>query len=86
MLRWLRRLLAVVIVVASVGVMVAALTPQGRTAYHTLLFITQVVPSLPTLTAFQPDPVRTRVVVPTPEGPRDIGTEIALHSPPERPR
>lgn len=54
----------------AVGVVLTAATAQGRTAVETLLFIPQVVPSVPVKpqTWFAPDPVRSAVAYPTADG------------------
>ena len=54
----------------AVGVVLTAATAQGRTAVSTLLFIPQVVPSVPVKPQawFAPDPVRSAVAYPTADG------------------
>ena len=78
MLRWLRRIVIALLAVVILVVLFLALTPQGRAAVNTALFITQIVPDIPAMTWFQPEPIRTRVQVPTPEGLR----EADLYRPP----
>jgi hypothetical protein len=63
--RWLlRTALALLGLFALLGV--AAVTPQGRAAYNTALFITQIVPGLPEVSLFQAKVSRQRVEVMTP--------------------
>ena len=74
----LRRLCLILAALLFAALLVLAATPQGRTAYHALLFISQVTPSLPRVTLFQGAPERSAVNVPTPEGAR----EADLYLPP----
>ena len=57
----------------AVGVVLTAASAQGRTAVAALLFIPQVVPSVPVKpqTWFAPDPVRSAVAYPTADGAGD---------------
>ena len=68
MLRWLRRVVVSLIVVVALVALLLAVTPQGRTMVQAALFVTQVVPSIPTQTWLQSEPIRERIQVPTPEG------------------
>ena len=67
----LRRLCLILLALLFAAFLLMAATPQGRTAYHTLLFISQVTPSLPRVTLLQSAPERSAVNVPTPEGVRE---------------
>ena len=64
--RWFAAFLAVVVVLT-------AASAQGRTAVSALLFIPQVVPSVPVKpqTWFAPDPVRSAVAYPAADGAGD---------------
>ena len=66
-----RRLSLAALALLFAALLLMAATPQGRTAYHTLLFISQVTPSLPRVTLLQGAPERSAVEVPTPEGVRE---------------
>ena len=67
----LRRLCLVLLALLFAALLLMAATPQGRTAYHALLFISQVTPSLPRVALLQDAPERSAVEVPTPEGVRE---------------
>ena len=69
--RYLRRASIVALLVFMAAALFLGLTPQGRAMVKAAFFITQVVPALPAQTWFQPEPIRTRVQVPTPEGLRE---------------
>ena len=76
--RWLCRGCILLLALSVAGAGFLALAPQGRAVVKTALFISQVVPAVPSQTWFQPAPVRERIQVPTPEGPR----EADLYRPP----
>lgn len=67
----LRRLCLILLALLFAALLLMAATPQGRTAYHALLFISQVTPSLPRVTLLQGAPERSAVEIPTPEGMRE---------------
>ena len=68
--RWLRRLLIAVGAVIAVVVLLLAVTPQGRVAVRTALFVPQVLPAIPIKpqTWFTRDPVWQKVQFPTARG------------------
>ena len=71
LLRWLPRSARILALLAGSAVVFFMITPQGRASVNTAKLISQIVPSLPAITWLQPEPIRTRVEVPTPEGLRD---------------
>lgn len=70
MARRLQRITLIALAFLAFLAAITALIPQGRAAYNTALFITQVVPALPEVRLFQPKVLRQRVEVMTPEGSR----------------
>ena len=76
--RWLGRVCILFLVLFVAGAGFLTLAPQGRAMVKTAFFISQVVPAVPSLAWFQPEPIRERIQVPTPEGLR----EADLYRPP----
>ena len=65
-----RKLLIALALLPVLGVLLVAATPQGRTGFKTVLFIPQVLPSIPIHPQewFTDDPIRQEVSYPIPSG------------------
>ena len=80
-LRWLKRLALGLITVVALVLLLAAVTPQGRTAVRTALFLPQILPGFPIKPQewFGDDPSRREVTFPlaSGEGVADLYTPAA---------
>ena len=80
-LRWLKRLVLGLIAVLALVALLAAVTPQGRTAVRTALFLPQILPGFPIKPQdwFGGDPSRREVAFPlaSGEGVADLYTPAA---------
>ncbi|MFW6174461.1 MAG: alpha/beta hydrolase family protein [Chloroflexota bacterium] len=69
--RVLKRSLRVLAGAVVALALLTAVTPHGRAGYKAALFVTQVIPPVPSVSLFQPDSTRERITFQSPEGPRD---------------
>lgn len=72
MKRCVQRALTAAAVLLAAMVLFLAFAPQGQTVVKTALFVTQVVPALPSITWLQSGPVHERTEIETPEGVRSV--------------